>query len=495
MSSINVISIVSISFSVQTLIGIIFYIVIARTLPIVEVGAITLFLSLGGIFMVAFSLNLDSGFTHFISYSLGKTGKYLLPRFSFLLTALIMFVSLLIIACLSGLISLVFFHSKSYTSVIILMGGYVSESIGLNYMVSFLQGIQSFKLASYSNILYSSLSMGIPVVLAILQAPVEIISSGFVIGAGISFVFSLIFVIASKLPNMPIEKGFKTKFIAYVLPIFFGGLTTSLLSTIDRVILPALTNLTLSAIYTYSLTIATIVTALTLPFSFFLFPKISQSFALPNVARTKSYIEGSLQFFYYLALPASLGATILSRQLLEILVGGEYASHYLILQIMVFSYSLFSFRPILSSILLGNRKTKIYMYSGIGALGTNVTLSLTLIPLIGVYGALIATVSAWAVSTIPRMVAVGSLLNHSISLIPYIKIWANSLAMAGLVFLAANVFNSEYFSLFLPSILGMIFYFSISILNKPFSSDTRELMFSIAGNSRPLIRWVLKVLF
>lgn len=190
MSSIRIISIVSISFSIQTVIGIIFYIIIARTLPIVEVGAITLFLSLGGIFMVAFALNLDSGFTHFISYSFGKTGKYSLPRFSFLLSAIIMTISLIITVSLSHLISIVFFHSVGYSNIIILMGGYVSESIGLNYMVSVLQGIQSFRLAAFSNILYSVLSMGIPLGLAILRVSIEEISAGFVVGAGIAFAFS-----------------------------------------------------------------------------------------------------------------------------------------------------------------------------------------------------------------------------------------------------------------------------------------------------------------
>lgn len=48
MSSFRSVSIVSISFLIQTLSSIVFYLVIARTLPHYEVGAITLFLSLGG---------------------------------------------------------------------------------------------------------------------------------------------------------------------------------------------------------------------------------------------------------------------------------------------------------------------------------------------------------------------------------------------------------------------------------------------------------------
>ena len=126
MSSIRSISIVSLSFFIQTVSSIIFYLVVARTLPVNEVGAITLFLSFGGIFVVAFSLNLDTGFTHFISYFMGRTGKYSLPRFFLTITAIIMVISFAVVASISHVIASVFFHSSSYSAIIILMGGYVS---------------------------------------------------------------------------------------------------------------------------------------------------------------------------------------------------------------------------------------------------------------------------------------------------------------------------------------------------------------------------------
>ena len=178
MSSIRSVSIVSLSFLIQTISSIIFYLIVARTLTVPEVGAITLFLSFGGIFMVTFALNLDTGFTHFISYFLGKTGKYSLPRFFLAITAIIMIISFVAIASISHMIALVFFHSSSYSAVIILMGGYVSESIGLSYMVSILQGIQSFRQAATSNIIYSVLSLGIPIGMSIFKLPIEIISTG-----------------------------------------------------------------------------------------------------------------------------------------------------------------------------------------------------------------------------------------------------------------------------------------------------------------------------
>lgn len=223
MSSIRSVSIVSLSFFIQSVSSIIFYLILARTLPALEVGAIALFLSFGLIFMAVFALNFDTGFTHFISYFMGKTGKYSLPRFFLAITAIIMMTSFAAIASISHVISLDFFHSSSYSNVIILMGGYVSESIGLSYMVSILQGIQSFRQAAASNILYSVLSLGIPIGMSVLGLSIEIISAGFVIGAGTSFIFSTLFVVANRLPKMSVDKGFNTKFFGLCYACLFGG--------------------------------------------------------------------------------------------------------------------------------------------------------------------------------------------------------------------------------------------------------------------------------
>jgi hypothetical protein len=69
-------------------------------------------------------------------------------------------------ASISHVIALVFFHSSSYSVVVILMGGYVSEYVVLIFMVSILQ-----------------------------------VSAGFVIGLGISFIFTSSIVVANRPPR------------------------------------------------------------------------------------------------------------------------------------------------------------------------------------------------------------------------------------------------------------------------------------------------------
>jgi O-antigen/teichoic acid export membrane protein len=128
------------------------------------------------------------------------------------------------------------------------------------------------------------------------------------------------------------------------------------------------------------------------------------------------------------------------------------------------------------------------------ALVINAFLSFTLIPSFGIYGALIATLSAWAVSTIPRMIAVGSLLNHTLYLSPFIKIWINALMMAGTVYFSGNLFRSGYLSLLIPIITGIVFYFTLSFFNKPFSSDTRFLIISVVKDSHPFITRLVEIL-
>ncbi len=493
MTALGNISVVSASYFVQTVSNIVFYLVVARNLPPVEVGAITLFLSFSNIFIPLFALNLDTGFTHFISYFRIKTGKPKIPKLFIILTIIMMIISFTLISSFSYQIALVFFHSKMYTNILVLLGGFVSESIGLSFMISILQGMQSFKLAAISNILYSTLSMGTPIGMIFLRFPLELISLGFVVGAGLSLTITILFVLKNKVSSESIYKGFNKKFFIYVIPAYIGGITSSLMGTLDRVILPAFTNLTISAIYTYSITIATIVTAIASPFSFFLLPKISEAYSMKNHIGVKEYTEGSLQLFYFLALPVSLGITVLSLPILNALVGGIYAEHYMVLQIMVFSYSFFSFRPLISSILFGLKKTKIYMYSGSAALVVNLVLSITLIPLLGIYGAVISSVSAWAVSTIPRIIVLNSLLGHKVSKLPYLKIWINALIMCSAIFFFESILNSDFEGLIFLFIMGIIIYATLSIINNPFSNQVRVLINTLLDDSNPVFKKILKV--
>ena len=112
-----------------------------------------------------------------------------------------MLISFAAIASISHVIALVFFHSSSYSVVVILMGGYVSEYVVLIFMVSILQGIQSYRLSAVSNMLYSVLSMGIPIGMSIFALTIEIISAGFVIGVGIPFIFTSSIVVANRPPR------------------------------------------------------------------------------------------------------------------------------------------------------------------------------------------------------------------------------------------------------------------------------------------------------
>lgn len=73
--------------------------------------------------MVTFALNIETGFTHFMSYFMGESGKYSLAGFFLTITVIIMVISFVAIPSLSNFMSVVFFQSPAYTDVLILMGG------------------------------------------------------------------------------------------------------------------------------------------------------------------------------------------------------------------------------------------------------------------------------------------------------------------------------------------------------------------------------------
>lgn len=496
MSRFRKVSVVSLSLAIQTIFGAIFYILIARLLPATEVGALTLFLSFEAIFATAFSLNFDTGFVHFISYLKGKTGRDIVPMFFYLLSILMTSLSLVVIVTFSKPMAVIFFHSSTYQSLVIMMGIYVAETICLGFYVSILQGMQMFEWAALSNVAYSSLSLGLPTIFSALGYDFKMISLGFVMGGATSLILSTVIVFLSK--KSPETSHLRPKtFLSYTTPIFFGSLFTTLMSTVDRVILPALTNLTITALYIYSLTIATIVTAVSAPFTFFILPKISEYYGNEKSTGIMKFGLSSMELYCFIAFPASLGGAILAQPLLVILVGGIYEAHFRILQIMFISYSLFSMRPILSSILLGFRQTKIFIISGLFAFMGNLILSILLIPTYGIYGAVIAVASGWALSTVPRIYAVKRMTGKVMSVEPYLKMWINAGLMALIVLVAQYFTGTGSLRLVLLIILGLAVYLIISRFNSPLSYFTQELILEIVPKTHRkfllLIRFLIGV--
>ena len=195
MLSIRSFSIASISYALQLVMSGTLYIIIARVLTVTEVGAISLFLSLESILVVVLSLNLDASFIHFISFVRARDGRNVIPTlFTKMIAATMIFSAIVIIAFRNDIAS-TFFHSTSYSKEVLLLGLFTSETIGVGYFTSILQGLQKFERAATINIIYAVLSTGIPILMILFGEKLYFICLGFVLGAAISILVAFMFII------------------------------------------------------------------------------------------------------------------------------------------------------------------------------------------------------------------------------------------------------------------------------------------------------------
>ena len=134
------------------------------------------------------------------------------------------------------------------------------------------------------------------------------------------------------------------------------------------------------------------------------------------------------------------------------------------------------------------------MYSGAAALVVNLLISIILIPGFGLFGAVAASISAWGISTIPRMISLGSLTKHEFNLMPFMRMWVNAGLMALAVIFTTGFFQTGLTSLFVPTFLGIILYIGFSLLNRPFSHDSHKLVELVLTNNNKISGFFVRII-
>ena len=129
---------------VQLVSGAVFYIIIVRLFDTTTVGAIALMMAIVGLFNVIFSFGLGTAASHFIAFHIGKkdfaSAKKSIQRivlYGFLLS----FIGFAVTILLAPDISMIFFKSYSYVSIVRLLSTVVFGTILLGVLNGSLIGL------------------------------------------------------------------------------------------------------------------------------------------------------------------------------------------------------------------------------------------------------------------------------------------------------------------------------------------------------------------
>jgi O-antigen/teichoic acid export membrane protein len=188
------------------------------------------------------------------------------------------------------------------------------------------------------------------------------------------------------------------EYLSFSLPIIPWGLSTWFVNSSDRYIIGMLLGAAYVGYYSPGYTLGNMLVIFVTPFSFLLPAALSKQFDEGEHIEVRSMLNYSLKFFLMIGIPSSIGLSILSRPILEILSTDQIAAEgYLITPFIALSSLLFGANSIVMQVLVLEKRSRLTgAIWGIAA-ASKVMLTLALVPATGIVGAALATSVSYSI--------------------------------------------------------------------------------------------------
>ena len=191
------------------------------------------------------------------------------------------------------------------------------------------------------------------------------------------------------------------EYTSFSLPTLPSALSAWVVSSSDRYVIGFFMGATFVGFYSPGYAVGNIIGMYIAPLAFILFPVLSKMYDEKKYEDVRIYLRYSLKYFLMLAIPSAFGLSLLSKQLLTILSTPEIASQgYLITPFVAVSALLFGAYVVISQIISLVKKTKITGAIWMIAAVLNLGLNIVVVPYMGILGAAITTLLAFALAFI-----------------------------------------------------------------------------------------------
>jgi O-antigen/teichoic acid export membrane protein len=479
--------------------GFIFYIYIIHFYSSTLVGVVALLVAITYLLNIVFSLGVNYGLQHFISYYLGKREfsaiKGMIRRFSLLGVGLSS-ASLLFLYFSSPVFAILFFHSLKYVFLVKFLGIDLFFIITSTILSGVLIGLQNFKSQAMWNIIGILISYSLPVVLLFLFNNPVFIVAGWATGYAFSTIAYAVLIYrrvremngsVSHLPN--------DKILSYSFPIFLSSLIGYGAVYVDRFVVSYLLNLSLLGIYNFALLISSAIGFIVIPFGTILLPKLSEMYGLERAEDFKNYVSKGIELMSGIYVPIAMLVASLSSSILFFLSSREYLPASIPVIIILVSSSIFVSGNILSVSLQGIRKTKIFLLTSSFALLSNFILSILLIPKYQMIGASIGYSSISVVSFVILYHYARKFKVLKMEVRKVAKIYLSATVMFLIVFLLQAAIHYSPLRLFFLVFLGFVIYLGMIKVLKTFNRDDLDFIMLLVPDWLWKAKKLLAVLF
>ena len=370
----------------------------------------------------------------------------------------------------------------------------------------FFQGLQNMTPSGVSQILEQIGRVIIGVGLAILLLPkgIEYAAGGAAFGAaaggviGASYLHEKYKKVKKEMWNKKVKSNPEvlTSILKIALPISVGATVGTIMSLIDSILVPqkllqaGLSSEQATVLYAQLTGKANVITNIPLTLSIALgtslIPIIAESYIMNKRSELESKVQLSMKMSMIIAMPCTLGLFFLAGPIMKVIFPGKYDG-ILILKYLSLSIPFIIITQTTTSIMQGIGhyiRPIINLFIGC-IIKVILTFVLVSMPEINIYGAVIASISAYLVATLLNLISLKGKLKLRLKVYEnFVKpILAALIMTIGVLFSYIFVFNktgSNTSSCLIAIFLGIIIYGILILLLRIFSID--EIKSRIAKN-------------
>ncbi|MDV8931297.1 flippase [Leuconostoc citreum] len=296
-----------------------------------------------------------------------------------------------IITTLLAFISLIVFlyFFKQYKILIIAQSVLL---ISVAFDVSwYFMGIEDFKKTVIRNIIVKILSLIL--ILMFVKTKYDLLTYILILGGSTLLGNVTLIPFLIKQISKPIIKEFQLKrHVVPVILLFLPQLATQIYLVVNKTMLGQMESISSVGFFSSSDTLVRITLTIVSALSGVLMPRIANLIARGEALKVKEYMEKSFEFINSLSLPMMFGLAAIAHKFVPLFLGEDFqiVSKLIIIEspvILLISWSI----AITNQFLIPSNMNKEYITSTIIGAIFNVGANVFLIPVFGVYGAIIAT--------------------------------------------------------------------------------------------------------
>jgi O-antigen/teichoic acid export membrane protein len=266
-------------------------------------------------------------------------------------------------------------------------------------------------------------------------------------------------------------------YLAFGLPMVSSGLSDWVINSSDRYVISVFLGTAYVGYYSPGYLLGNLIIMFIQPLGCVLPVALSKHYDEDRGNLVEDILSRSLKYFLMLAIPATLGLSLLSKPILLVLSTPDIANQsYVITPFVALGMVFFGLTSIISNIITLVKRTKIYAITWFAAAILNLGLTILLVPVIGIVGAAAATLMAFIAAFLLMVNISRGLIRIAVDYKFLLKSVSASLIMASAIIIHSPV---GLLDIIATIILCIAIYFAMLFLLRGIDADEMEFLKNI----------------